>query len=303
MQDGIDAPITLRRVLLLGGSGLLGAAFSRVLARAGLEVVAPSSRAADVRDLASLVAAVRDGAPDLVVNSSALSKVDRAEVEPELAFAVNALGAHNAALAAAGAGVPLVHVSSDYVFDGSRRTPYREFDPTGLPPNVYGCSKLEGEILVRQAWPRHFIVRVAALFGEGGRADFVDWVLAGARPEKPLTIVADRSTSPTWTDDAARQILALARTPFYGTYHTCSHGVASWFELAREVLRLAGRERDGVVPIIDAELRCPARRAPFTALENHRLRMRGLDGMMSWREGLAAHLASRSRPAEGPGRS
>jgi dTDP-4-dehydrorhamnose reductase len=279
------------KVLVLGGSGLLGAALCPVLREAGFEVLAPSSRELDIRELEALRARVADAAPDLLVNSAAQSKVDQAALEPDLTFQVNAIGAHNAAIAAAEAGIPLVHISTDYVFDGASRTPYREHDPTGVPPNEYGRSKLQAEQLVRHLWPRHFIVRVAALFGAGGRPDFVDWVLKRADPAAPLTIVSDRTMTPTWTADLARQLLALIRTPCWGTYHATGHGPASWFELAREALTLAGRDPGGVVPI--ADLPSPARRAPYTALDNHLLRLRGLDTMLPWREALARHLAGR----------
>jgi len=242
-------------------------------------------------DLAGLRAAVRAFGPDLIVNLAALSSVDRAEKEPDLAFAVNALGAQNAALAAAEAEAPLVHVSTDYVFDGLRRQPYREHHPTGVPANVYGLSKQEGETLVRETWARHFIVRVAALFGDGGRPDFLDWILEKADARAPLRIVADRFVSPTWIVELARQILVLMRTPYFGTYHATGHGAASWYELARSALVLAGRDPEGVIPIQDTELVSAAARAPYTALENHRLRLRGLDRMSPWRDALATFLA------------
>jgi dTDP-4-dehydrorhamnose reductase len=281
-----------RRTLLLGGRGLLGTALIPALEGAGIEVRAPSSAELDLVELAALRRAVEREQPDLIINSAAQSRVDRAEQDPEPAFRVNAVGAHNAALAAAEGDLPLVHISTDYVFDGGRREPYREFHPTGTPPNHYGRSKLQGELLVRHSWPKHFIVRVAALYGPG-RADFVDWVLASADPARPLTIVDDRLTTPTWTEDLAGQLLALIDTPCYGTYHASGHGPASWFELARRALELTDRDPLGVQPIPDAELTCDvARRAPNTALDNHLLRLRGLDTMLPWQEALARYLAS-----------
>ncbi len=221
--------------------------------------------------------------------------MDQAEREPEAAFALNAAGAHNAALAATEAGITVVQISTDYVLDGSRRSPYREYHASGTPPNVYGCSKLEGEQLVRATTPRHFIVRVAALFGDGGRPDFLAWVLASADRAAPLRIVADRFVSPTWIVDLSRQLVALIRTPYFGTYHAAGAGVASWYELARSALLLAGKDPEGVVPIPDAELVSVARRAPYTCLENHLLELRGLHLLRPWREALAAHLAGKPR--------
>jgi dTDP-4-dehydrorhamnose reductase len=279
-----------KRVLLLGGSGLLGTAIIPALQGAGIEVLAPTSGELDIRDLEALRSRVADARPDLLFNTAAEASVDRAEKDPDRAYRINALGAHNAALAAAEADIPLTHISTDYVFSGvSRRTPYQEHVPTGVPPNHYGRSKLQGELLVRATWPRHFIVRVAALFGPG-RRDFVDWVLESASPEKPLTIVCDRFVTPTWTEDLARQLLVLIGTPFFGTYHATGHGPASWFELARSALELRGEDPAGVVAVPDTDLPTPPHRAPYTCLENHLLRLRGLDRMLPWREALQRYL-------------
>jgi dTDP-4-dehydrorhamnose reductase len=282
--------ITCDKILLLGGSGLLGTALQRAGQRSGIQLWAPRRDEVDICQLDLLQQAVQTLSPRLLLNAAAQASVDQAQKDPAQAFAVNALGAHNCALVAAEAGLPLMHISSDYVFDGARREPYREYHFTGTPPNEYGCSKLEGELLVRQHLAQHFIVRVSALFGEGGRPDFVDWVLEKADPAAPLRIVADRFTSPTWTDDLAQQLLVLASTPFFGTYHAAGQGVASWFELARSALALSDRDQRGVVPVLDMELESVARRAPFTALENHLLRLRGLERMRPWREALRLRL-------------
>jgi dTDP-4-dehydrorhamnose reductase len=253
---------------------------------------APGRTALDVRELDHLRAALREHRPSLIINAAAQSNVDLGEEQTDLTYAVNAVGAHNAALAAAEADVPLMHISTDYVFDGTRREPYREFHPTGVPLNHYGRSKLQGELLVRATLPRHFIVRVAALFSATGRADFVDWVLQEARPSAPLRIVADRFTSPTWTVDLSRQLLQLARTPYYGTYHASGHGVASWYELARSALIITGADPAGVTPVPDCELESRAVRPAYTPLDNHLLRLRGLDSMLAWRQALELRLGS-----------
>ena len=279
----------IKTVLLLGGSGLLGAALAPALRAAGVAVIAPSSTRCDIRDLAAVRAAVDGADVDLVINCAAQSGVDAAELEPDLAYAVNTVGAHNVALAAAAASVTLCHVSTDFVFDGRAGEPYTEDQPTGTPPNHYGRSKLQGELLVRQTSAQHFIVRVATLFGQG-RRNFVTWVLADADPGAPLTIVADRFMTPTWTGDLCPQLLALLATPFFGTYHATGRGVTSWYELAREALLLAGKDPRGVVPVADVELDAAARRAPYTPLDNHMLRLRGIDRMLPWREALAQFI-------------
>ncbi len=289
----MDAETPLKRALLLGGSGLLGHALKRIFQDAGVAVEAPSSAECDVRELSDLRRAARDAAADLIINSAALSSVDRAETEPELTYAVNTVGAHNAAMAAAEAGTTLLHISTDYVFDGNTTEAYQEFCPTGVPPNHYGRSKLHAELLVRETHAAHFIVRVAALFGLG-RKNFVSWVLDEAAPGKPLTIVHDRFTTPTWTDDLARQLLALASTPYHGTYHATGLGTTNWYYLAHSALMLAGKDPRGVVPVADVELNAEAHRAGYTALSNHLLRLRGLCQMKPWRKALAAYIEQRS---------
>jgi len=285
--------VDLKRVFILGADGLLGAALQKVFTPEEIQLITPLEEECDIRDLSSLRSRLGEEAPDLVINCAAQTDVDGAESRQDLSFAINATGAQNVALAAAEQGIPLAHISTDYVFDGELGEPYREYHPTGEPPNVYGRSKLQGELLVRHTWPRHFILRVAALYG-AGRKTFVDWILDNANPAAPLTIVEDRFASPTWTDDLARQILALVRTPFYGTYHATGHGVTSWYGFAREALTLMRMDPAGVVPIPDAQLKSAARRGPNTALDNHLLRQRGMDTMLPWRDALAAYLEARA---------
>lgn len=294
---GIDLARRIQRVLVLGGSGLLGTALVPAFEEAGVASDAPPRAELDLLDLEALRRWLRERPAELVVNLAAQSKVDQAEQDPGRAFALNAAGAHNAALAAAEAGAAILQISTDYVFEGMRRTPYREYHETGTPPNVYGCSKLAGEQLVRATTPQHFIVRVAALFGDGGRPDFLDWVLSSAAPRSPLRIVADRFVSPTWIVELSHQLVALARTPYFGTYHAAGVGAASWYELARSALLLAGKDPEGVIPVPDHELASVARRAPYTCLEDHALAVRGLLTMRPWREALAEFLSrSPSRP-------
>jgi dTDP-4-dehydrorhamnose reductase len=291
----IDLGRRSERALVLGGSGLLGAALVPALAKAGITADAPPHAELDLCDLEALRRRLRERPAELVVNLAAQSKVDQAEQDPAQAFALNAAGAHNAALAAAEAGAVILQISTDYVLEGTRRAPYREYHETGTPPNVYGCSKLAGEQLVRATTPQHFIVRVAALYGDGGRPAFLDWVLGTASRDAPLRIVADRFVSPTWIDDLSRQLVALVRTPYFGTYHAAGVGAASWYELARSALLIAGKDPEGVVPIPDHELASVARRAPYTCLEDHALAVRGLLSLRPWREALADHLSRRAR--------
>ena len=281
------------RVLLLGGYGLLGTALFDELSHHGADVARPCKEACDVRDLAALRRALADHEADLVINSAAFLKVADAEKNPKMNTEVNALGAHNVALAAADADVPLVHISTDFVFDGKTHRPYTEVDPTGdLPPNRYGRAKLWAEQLVRHCWRKHFIVRVAAIYGPAAPT-FVDWAIQNADPQKPLTVVRDRFCSPTSSVELAHQIRVLAETPYFGTYHAAGRGLCTFFELACAAVELSGNDPAGIVPVTDDQLNESVRRAPYTALDNAALRHRGLEVLSPWRQALAAFVRRR----------
>jgi dTDP-4-dehydrorhamnose reductase len=281
-----------KSTLLLGASGLLGSAVASHWKSAGLELHAPSSQLVDIRQFDQVDGAIEGANADLVINCAAESSLEEAARDPDRAYGINVLGPHNIALACARRNIPLAHFSTDYVFDGHRRQPYREMDATGSPPNLYGKGKQDAELLIRQSTPRHYILRVAALFGPGHRADFVDWILSKADPTQPLTIVADRRVSPSYTVDIAKQLFRLVSTPFYGTYHASSHGEASWFDLAQEALRLRDKNIAGVRPVADSALKSPVVRPRYTVLDNYNLRLRGLDEMRPWKEALAEYLGA-----------
>lgn len=279
-----------KSTLLLGASGLLGSAVASHWKSAGLELHAPSHQLVDLRQLEHVEGAIQGARATLVINCAAESSLERAAQDPDAAYAINVLGAHNVALACAKNGVPLAHISSDYVFDGRSRQPYRELDETGQPPNIYGRGKKEAEALVRQTTAQHYILRVAALFGPANRPDFVDWILEKSDPKAPLTIVADRRISPSYTLDVARQLQRLVGSPYFGTYHCSGHGDASWFELATAALQLSGRDVAGVRPVPDSALKSSVVRPRYTVLDNYNLRLRGLDEMRPWRQSLKEHL-------------
>ncbi|MBC7292878.1 MAG: dTDP-4-dehydrorhamnose reductase, partial [Thermoleophilia bacterium] len=204
------------RVLILGAAGQLGSELCSVLG-AEHEVIAMTRTEADFAHLSQLLAIARRASPDVIINAAAYTDVDGCETNWDRAFLVNALGARNAAIAAREVGAKLVHVSTDYVFDGRKDGPYFEFDPPS-PINVYGASKLWGENLVRKQWPKHFIVRTAWLYDRSGK-NFVKTMFRLAREQKDLRVVNDQRGTPTWAADLARQIAKLVQTDWYGTYH------------------------------------------------------------------------------------
>ena len=244
----------------------------------------------DERAVAALVARLR---PDVVFNATAYNRVDAAESEPEQAFAVNALAPRALALAARELGALLVHVSTDYVFDGALARPYRE-DAPAHPLSVYGASKLAGERHVLASGAEALVVRTSGVLGRGGSGQkggsFVDRILAQARAGKPLRVVADQVFAPTAAGDLAGALVELVRLGARGLCHVTNQGACSWHELAAAALAAAGLERP-VEAIAAAELRLPARRPAYSVLDNSRGQALGLPPLRPWQDALAELVA------------
>ena len=235
----------------------------------------------------------------MVVNCAAYNLVDRAEADATVAFAVNAWGVRDLAVACRDLGCVLVHFSTDYVFglDATRRTAWAETDAPG-PVSVYGLSKLAGEYLVRSLCPRHFVVRTCGLYGvwgSGGKGgNFVETMLRVAGLGKPLRVVADQICTPTYTVDLAEAVAALTATDHYGLYHLTSAGSCSWYEFARTIFELAGVTAD-LTPITSREFGAVARRPAYSVLSAAAYEKFGLPPLRPWRDALAAYLGERAR--------
>lgn len=299
----------MMRVLVTGANGMLGTNVCRTFGEAGHEVV-PSARAnapciLDVTDTAAVQETVARWKPDLVLHCAAYTNVDGAERDPDSAYRVNALGSWNVAAACAAHDIPLCAISTDFVFDGTKPAPYTEFDAPN-PLGHYGASKLAGENCIRAVCPRHWIVRTAWLFGLHGRC-FPDTILRTAgeaeraqasRPE--LRVVADQRGSPTFTADLADALLRLVQTPLYGTYHLVNSGAATWYELARKTLELAGRDRVHLLPIVSADWPSPTRRPANSVLRPYALELRGAPLLRPWEEALADYIRQRAKRLQEP---
>ena len=275
------------RALVAGAEGQLG---TELCKRLGGELAWSGGRAAlDVTDAAAVRALLARVKPDVVFNATAYNRVDAAERERERAFAVNALAPRTLARAAAQAGGRLVHVSTDYVFDGASSRPYREEDEP-RPLSAYGASKLEGETHVLAAGPEHLVVRTSGVMGRRGSAQkggsFAARILAQARAGQPLRVVSDQVFAPTFARDLAEALVALARTPAAGLLHVTNEGACSWHELAVAALRAAGLDAP-VVKIAAAELELPARRPAYSVLDSSRYRSLGLTRPRRWQDALA----------------
>jgi dTDP-4-dehydrorhamnose reductase len=296
------------RLLVSGAGGMLGGAVMRAAERAGHTAVGRARAELDVTDAQAVRVALERVAPDAVINCAAWTDVDRAQDEPEAARLVNATGARNLAVAADDSGVPLVHVSTDYVFAGSapldaggRPRPYIESDPTG-PRSVYGQTKLEGEQRVLEASPRHAVVRSAWLFGAGG-GNFVATMLrlageqragaaqrGSAHASASVRVVTDQIGSPTWTGHLAPALLGLLEREVSGLVHLAGGGHVSWHGFAVEIFRQSEIEC-AVQEASSAEMARPAPRPAWSALASER---EDVVPMPDWRDGLAGYLAARA---------
>jgi dTDP-4-dehydrorhamnose reductase len=288
------------RVLLTGALGMLGRDVVRAGERAGHELVEVDLPELDITDeqmVERLLARLLDGEGglDALVNCAAWTDVDGAESKHEQARAVNATGAGILARAAARAGLPLLHLSTDYVFDGvapldgeGRPRPYVESDPTG-PRSVYGSTKLEGEREVLAASPEHTVVRTAWLYGVDGK-NFVETMLRLAGEREAVQVVTDQVGSPTWSGHLAPAILGLLERDVRGLVHMTGAGEVSWNGFAKEIFRQADVDC-GVEPASSEQMTRSAPRPAWSALASER---DDVLPMPDWREGLAGYLASRT---------
>lgn len=276
------------KLAVTGAAGMLG---QRVCARArqlGHDVAALTRAELDITSTGACLRLLEELAPDAVINCAAYTAVDDAESDRETAMAVNATGAGNVARAAGQVGAKIVHVSTDYVFDGSKREPWVESDPTN-PQSVYGESKLRGEERVAEATPRHAIVRTAWVFGAGG-SNFVDTMLRLGAERDEVSVVTDQVGSPTWTGHLADALIELAEREDFGIHHIAGQGACSWNELALETFDQAGVSCR-VLPTTSDAFKRPAPRPAYSVLGTER---RDPILLPPWQEGLAAHLAERN---------
>jgi dTDP-4-dehydrorhamnose reductase len=267
---------------------MLGRAVAGSATRLGHDVHAATRAQLDVTDVDAVRRALLEQRPDAVVNCAAYTDVDGAEKDRRTADAVNRLAAGYVAAAAAEAGAAIVHVSTDYVFDGSKREPWLESDPTG-PLGVYGETKLAGEQAVAQANPAHAIVRTAWLYGAGGR-NFVDTMLALGAQREEVSVVTDQVGCPTWTGQLADALVELTERPLRtGVHHIAAAESCSWNELAREIFDRA-RIDCRVLPATSEQFPRPAKRPAYSVLGTERADPLEL---APWRQGLGEYLATR----------
>ena len=270
------------RILLAGAAGQLGRSLQQTLG--SHDVVACAHDQLDIADLAAVRRSVADAKPDVIVNAAAYNRVDEAESDPAPAYRGNAVGPRNLALASFETGAAILHVSTDYVFDGRGARPYHEYD-TPNPQSVYGASKLAGERAVREANPRHYIARTAWVYHEDG-GNFPRTMLSVADRDE-VRVVNDQVGSPTYAPHLATALTDLLSTQAFGTYHLAGSGEASWYDLTCELFRRRGISTP-VIPVTTEEFPRPAERPRYSALttiQEPEIRL------PAWQDGLDAFCA------------
>jgi dTDP-4-dehydrorhamnose reductase len=272
------------KVLVAGAGGQLGQALPQALV--GYEVLACTREQLDITQLSSVRTVIERTEPGLVINAAAYNNVDGAEADPEAAYRGNALGPRNLALITAAHGVTLLHLSTDYVFSGTGKRPYHEFDRTD-PHSVYGESKLAGERAVKELNPRHYVVRTAWLYHILGK-NFPTTMLTLARQQAEVRVVNDQRGSPTYVPHLVDALVLLCRTNAYGTYHFAGQGETTWYKLTCELYRRLNL--DTVVhPVTTSEFPRPAKRPAYsvlTTLQDPRI------VLPPWEEGLSQFAAA-----------
>jgi len=287
------------RLLLLGSNGQLGWEIVNAARVCGLDCEGIDTPQFDLTDRDAVERTVGREKFSLIVNAAAYTAVDKAEFERDEAFAVNADGPRYLALACARSRLPLIHISTDYVLDGNKTSPYLESDAI-CPIGVYGESKAAGEKAVREALETHVILRTSWLYSSHGN-NFVKTILRLASEREELRVVADQYGCPTYAADLAAAILDLAKqissrgSVQWGVYHYCGHGVTTWHEFAQQICHLAWKYRalrvKRIAPISTQEYPTPAKRPPYSALDCSKIK--SVFGIQTrpWQDSLAEMLA------------
>lgn len=278
------------KIALLGANGQLAFDLTRTL---GNHELIPFTRSDfDVTDSPAMGEALEDARPNVIINTTAFHRVDACESAAAEAFRVNAVAPFHLASTASRLGALLVHISTDYVFDGEAGKPYVETDVPG-PTSVYANSKLAGEYFVRSVAADHLLIRTCGLYGVAGGSgkggNFVETMLRKAEAGDDILVVSDQIVTPTPTTDLARQVSLLLENGYRGLVHCSAEGSCSWYEFARSIFEFSGIDAR-LEPTTAQNHKTPARRPAYSVLENHRLKQDGLNVMPDWRQGLAGYL-------------
>jgi dTDP-4-dehydrorhamnose reductase len=282
------------RIIIIGGTGQLGSDLCATFA--DFAPAAPDSKTVDIERPSAIGAMLARFRPTLVINTSAFHNVEHCETRADRAFAINTIAVENLATQCSAAGSAFAHISTDYVFDGLAREPYTEDAPTE-PINVYGISKLAGELVIKRRTERYFIFRTSGLYGLRGTSNkgvtFIERMLSQAAAGKPLRVVDDTTFSPSFTVHVARAIRSILERGAFGTYHVTNAGACSWYDFAETIFREAGVTAD-LSPVSSATFPSYARRPAYSALRHGAIERLGLPEIPAWALGVREYLGARA---------
>jgi dTDP-4-dehydrorhamnose reductase len=286
------------KVAVIGANGQLGSDVCAAYAQKGDEVMGLTHADIELSSEESVESALADTNPQIIVNTAAMHHVDNCQNDPAAALLANAIGARNVAEWARRADVPVVYISTDYIFDGKKSSPYVETDVAN-PLNAYGISKLAGEHFTTAMAPKHFVVRVSAIYGRQpcrakGGLNFVELMLKLAQERTEVRVVDEEFVSPTPTAQIAEQIVALTYSNRYGVYHATAEGECSWYEFAREIFDCTGAKVQ-LNRASSSEFPAKVLRPSYSVIENRALKNAHLNVYTHWRDGLHTYLAGRAQ--------
>ncbi len=280
------------KLLVTGAGGMLGQALVPCLESRGHDVISMPKEKLDVTNYAQVVDVLEKHKPELILHCAAFTKVDQAESEPALAYHINGFGTENIAVACSNINIPMLYVSSDYVFDGEQKAPYTTWDAT-RPVSIYGKSKLAGEKAVMRHLRRFYILRTSWLYGPHGK-NFVETILNMAEQGKPLRVVSDQIGTPTCTLSLSEIIADLIETGRFGVYHASDGGTTNWCEFAQKIVKNAGHNNVQVTPIETKDMPRPATRPKYSVLDKTTLISTIGRELPPWEEALTSYLELRS---------
>ncbi len=277
----------MKKIIVTGCNGQLGRAVNKLYAgNSEYELVNTGVGELDITNVDQVMAFAREIKPYAIINCAAHTAVDACETEVDKAYRINAIGPRNLSIAATETGARMIHISTDYVFDGKGTRPYTEFDATG-PQGVYGVTKLAGENFVKQFAQRYFIIRTAWLYGDG--KNFVKAMLGKAATDDKVRVVGDQVGSPTSASELARAIAYLLPTENYGLFHGTCEGDCSWADFAREIFRLAGKNTE-VEAITTQEYGAAAARPAYSILDNYMFKLTSDFMFADWHDAISEYI-------------
>ncbi len=287
----------MKKIALIGVDGQLGTDIHNHFIKKGVKLEGLRGfKDIDVYDYRISESVLKKIGPGMVINTAAFHDVDRCEDEVLSAFKVNVIGVKNLAMICRKMNIPLVHFSTDYIFDGKKNTPYVE-DDCARPLSMYGISKLAGEQVMQYILDRYYIVRLCGLYGHAGcvgkgSTNFVESIIKLAKKKKEIRVVNDQVLTPTSTVDVSEKLFELIQTGKYGIYHMTNTGSCSWYEFTCEIFRLM-KLNTKITPITTEQFGAKARRPRYSVLDNFNLRKIGLTDLRNWKEALKAYIESR----------